>query len=200
MISRLTLAADLLIDIARRRHPDDLTVERACDRLRAAVDVSDWEATAIAHRDALVAALELPWTGGDVRSHLEGCVNVVRELRERAERAEAELARLHELDFDGLCDALDLQAEWDAAQAALNKGLDYEHHSSCGHVWTMRHTACPVCFGELRSELSRLRATLQGIADANWRDWDVELASPEQFVQWAQSRARHALQAEVPRC
>lgn len=38
-----------------------------------------------------------------------------------------------------------------------------------------------------------LRATLQGIADANWRKWD-ELSSPEQFELWAKNRARWAVE------
>lgn len=34
--------------------------------------------------------------------------------------------------------------------------------------------------------------TLRGIAGADWRQWE-ELASPEEFVRWAKSRANHAL-------
>jgi len=45
---------------------------------------------------------------------------------------------------------------------------------------------------EASKELQRLRETLQGIADADWRRWE-ELASPEEFVRWAKSRAAHAL-------
>lgn len=48
---------------------------------------------------------------------------------------------------------------------------------------------CPVC---LASEVERLRATLRGIADADWRQWG-EFANPGEFVTWAQSRANHAL-------
>jgi hypothetical protein len=36
--------------------------------------------------------------------------------------------------------------------------------------------------------------TLQGIANANWREWDEMVRSPEQFVLWAQNQARWALQ------
>lgn len=42
------------------------------------------------------------------------------------------------------------------------------------------------------SEIERLRETLRSIADADWRRWE-ELASPEEFVRWAKSRANHAL-------
>lgn len=45
---------------------------------------------------------------------------------------------------------------------------------------------------EALEELKRLRETLQGIADADWRKWE-ELATPEEFVRWAKSRAMHAL-------
>ena len=41
-------------------------------------------------------------------------------------------------------------------------------------------------------QIERMRVTLQGIAEANWRTWD-ELASPHEFVSWAQNLARHAL-------
>jgi hypothetical protein len=47
------------------------------------------------------------------------------------------------------------------------------------------------------AEIERLRETLRGIVDADWRTWD-ELASPEEFVSWAKSRANHALQAPNP--
>jgi hypothetical protein len=45
----------------------------------------------------------------------------------------------------------------------------------------------------LRAENERMRLTLNGILNANWREWD-ELASPDYFVEWAKSRAKHALE------
>lgn len=42
------------------------------------------------------------------------------------------------------------------------------------------------------NEIERLRETLEGIANADWRNWE-ELASPDEFVRWAKSRAKHAL-------
>jgi hypothetical protein len=42
------------------------------------------------------------------------------------------------------------------------------------------------------AEITRLRATLQGIVDADWRKWE-ELAQPEEFVRWAKCRANYAL-------
>lgn len=42
------------------------------------------------------------------------------------------------------------------------------------------------------AEVASLRATLQGIVDADWRKWE-ELAQPEEFVRWAKCRANYAL-------
>lgn len=47
-------------------------------------------------------------------------------------------------------------------------------------------------FPYTHEEQARLRETLQGIADADWRRWE-ELATPYAFVRWAKSRAAHAL-------
>ena len=44
----------------------------------------------------------------------------------------------------------------------------------------------------LEDELADVRETLKGIVDADWRTWQ-ELASPDEFVRWAKSRANHAL-------
>lgn len=51
---------------------------------------------------------------------------------------------------------------------------------------------------ELEAQVTVLRETLQGIADADWRKWE-ELASPDEFVRWAKSRASHALTQTVPK-
>lgn len=50
--------------------------------------------------------------------------------------------------------------ELDRLKAIVDKGLDYEHHSSCGHVWTMRHTACPECFAQRQALLRRIEGVL----------------------------------------
>lgn len=42
------------------------------------------------------------------------------------------------------------------------------------------------------NEIEQLRETLEGIVNADWRNWE-ELASPDEFVRWAKSRAQHAL-------
>ena len=44
----------------------------------------------------------------------------------------------------------------------------------------------------LEDQLEDMRTTLNGIVDADWRTWQ-ELASPDEFVRWAKSRANHAL-------
>jgi hypothetical protein len=49
-------------------------------------------------------------------------------------------------------------------QARIDKGMDYEHHTSCGHTWTMRHTACPDCFAAAKAEAARLRELLAPFA------------------------------------
>ena len=49
---------------------------------------------------------------------------------------------------------------------------------------------------DFKKENARLRETLQGIANANWRKWD-EPTSAQEFVDWAQSRARHVLKYDA---
>ena len=44
-------------------------------------------------------------------------------------------------------------------------------------------------------ERDRYRAELENIANADWRKWESGMNSAEEFVTWAQSRARHALSA-----
>lgn len=50
-------------------------------------------------------------------------------------------------------------------------GLDYVMHLSCGHTWTMRHTACPVCFAELRSRVAELEEALLDLVVVN-EEWN----------------------------
>lgn len=58
-----------------------------------------------------------------------------------------------------------------------------------------------ICFGSEHqkqtierqaAQIEMMRSTLHGIVDADWRKWE-ELASPEEFVRWAKSRANHVL-------
>jgi uncharacterized protein YukE len=46
------------------------------------------------------------------------------------------------------------------------------------------------------AQIERLTAELQGIASAKFREWDDGLNNAEDFVTWAQSRARRALAAQ----
>jgi hypothetical protein len=48
---------------------------------------------------------------------------------------------------------------------------------------------------EVCRERKVLRETLQGIANADWRKWDEEMRSPDEFAKWAKSRAQHTLVA-----
>ena len=64
-----------------------------------------------------------------------------------------------------------------------------------GRQWR-ENSSLEVWFPFSAEELERLRETLQGIADADWRNWK-ELADPNEFVRWAQARARHALTPNV---
>ena len=74
-------------------------------------------------------------------------------------------AERHQPHVDGGGDCRGCGKKWpcpDAAAAeavgevlaALARPLDKEHTTSCGHTWTMRHTACPACFAELRAHLA----------------------------------------------
>lgn len=44
-----------------------------------------------------------------------------------------------------------------------------------------------------KDTIERMRQTLLGIVEADWRHWQ-ELADPNEFVRWAKARANHALQ------
>jgi hypothetical protein len=78
------------------------------------------------------------------------------------------------------CERLLLEG-WDHDKIDRKTGQHWRENSSL-EVW----------FPFSAEELERLRETLQGIADADWRNWK-ELADPNEFVRWAQARARHAL-------
>lgn len=52
-----------------------------------------------------------------------------------------------------------LERENAALREAHDHVLDHRYTTSCGHTWSMRHTACPECFiklgGDLRAEVER---------------------------------------------
>jgi len=54
-------------------------------------------------------------------------------------------------------------AQLQAQAARIDKGLDFENRTSCGHVWTMRNTACPECFVALKAQLQAQAALLDSI-------------------------------------
>lgn len=57
--------------------------------------------------------------------------------------------------------------------------------------WQVRDTC--VRAEKAEAQLAELRATLQGIADADYQEWDDGLNTPFTFVTWAKSRAAHAI-------
>jgi hypothetical protein len=110
-----------------------------------------------------------------LRSQLRAADDRALMREQERDRSEAALAVLKDdicmaanqqpLDADEEHDKnlLALVAQNVALRAQIEKGLDYEHHSSCGHVWTMRHTACPECFTVLRADLARATAVLLSV-------------------------------------
>lgn len=93
-----------------------------------------------------------------------------RELRERLSGAFLDAM----LDSDGVtaharpnCDCIPCMTRrlldaLDREDAERKRGedniLDRVHRTSCGHEWTMRHTACPTCFAEMRMDLALFKA------------------------------------------
>jgi hypothetical protein len=51
----------------------------------------------------------------------------------------------------------------------------------------------------LAAQVERYRETLAGIAGADYRHWEPEARDAQSFVDWARSRARHALAEEAGR-
>ena len=47
---------------------------------------------------------------------------------------------------------------------------------------------------DLQQRFDELKECLEIIAAADWRKWDEEVRSPDQFVQWAKKRARYVLE------
>lgn len=54
----------------------------------------------------------------------------------------------------------------------MSSPLDIEHTTSCGHTWTMRHTACPDCFAEMRQRAVAAEAEVERLEGLilNWAD------------------------------
>jgi len=82
--------------------------------------------------------------------------------------------------------------QWAACERLLLEGWAHDAiDRKTGAHWR-DDSSLQVWFPYSHEELTRLRETLQGIADADWRRWE-ELATPDEFVRWAKSRAAHAL-------
>jgi hypothetical protein len=81
--------------------------------------------------------------------------------------------------------AIKLSQEWEAEHDKLGGQLR-EELEACGLAQAK--------VLELRAQLEELKLTLEGIANAKWREWG-DLASETEFVLWAHNRARHALAA-----
>jgi len=82
--------------------------------------------------------------------------------------------------------------QWAACERLLLEGWAHDAiDRKTGANWR-DDSSLQVWFPYTHEELARLRETLQSIADADWRRWE-ELATPDEFVRWAKSRAAHAL-------
>ena len=82
--------------------------------------------------------------------------------------------------------------QWAECERLLLDGWSHDASDrDTGARWRT-NSSLDAWFPYTHEELVRLRETLQGIADADWRRWE-ELASPEEFVRWAKARATHAL-------
>ena len=79
-----------------------------------------------------------------------------------------------------------------ATISPMLKGIEFTDHGIAAFDAELRRRGLCIVHTE---EIGRLRQTLHGIADADWRGWG-EMASPDEYVQWAKSRARHALTLE----
>lgn len=69
-----------------------------------------------------------------------------------------------------------------------------EHARNCA-AWSAELSQLRADLAKRDADCAAMRQTLQGIANANWREWDAEMADPNQFVAWAKSRANHSLRS-----
>ena len=60
------------------------------------------------------------------------------------------------------------------------------------HDWMRAHLAAAE-LRRLHAENAELIQELRNIASADWRKWDEEMRTPDEFVDWAKSRARFAI-------
>lgn len=81
---------------------------------------------------------------------------------------------------------------WAECERLLLEGWEHDAADRATGARWRANSSLEEWFPYTHEELARLRETLQGIADADWRRWE-ELATPDEFVRWAKSRAAHAL-------
>ncbi len=84
--------------------------------------------------------------------------------------------------------------QWAECERLLLEGWEHDAADRATGARWRANSSLEEWFPYTHEELARLRETLQGIADADWRRWE-ELATPDEFVRWAKSRAAHALRA-----
>ena len=82
--------------------------------------------------------------------------------------------------------------QWAECERLLLEGWEHDAADRATGARWRANSSLEEWFPYTHEELARLRETLQGIADADWRRWE-ELATPDEFVRWAKSRAAHAL-------
>lgn len=82
--------------------------------------------------------------------------------------------------------------QWAECERLLLEGWEHDAADRATGARWRANSSLDEWFPYTHEELARLRETLQGIADADWRRWE-ELATPDEFVRWAKSRAAHAL-------
>lgn len=90
-----------------------------------------------------------------------------------------------------LAELLD-EDQWAECERLLLEGWEHDAADRATGARWRANSSLDEWFPYTHEELARLRETLQGIADADWRRWE-ELATPYAFVRWAKSRAAHAL-------
>lgn len=80
----------------------------------------------------------------------------------------------------------------------LEDGYTYECAGVVVYGWEDESHSDPT--DDAAAELRRLHAEnaeliqeLRNIASADWRKWDEEMRTPDEFVDWAKSRARFAI-------
>ena len=87
---------------------------------------------------------------------------------------------------------------------ALENGDEYGSFGQTIYGWIIENGFGPVdaydpthaAANELRrlhAENAELIQELRNIASADWRKWDEEMRTPDEFVYWAKSRARFAI-------